>query len=155
MKDGNISYDPPKSAGLATSILATIEFSGDPAKIATFKANNPDLFTHLFYVNGDYLFDLSSAVGTNEILGSKTITASVDWIDMTPPECDIIYSTTDYTNLDVTASIGTCTKPVVASGSDYYIFSGNGNYTFYFADYNGMTGSATAIVNRIDKSPVV
>jgi len=108
----------------------------------------------MFYVNGNYLFDFTNAVGASSILGDKTVMATVDWIDMTPPVCQVNYSYTGYTNQDVIASVGQCSKAIIMSGSDFYTFTGNGNYTFNFTDHNGIPGSATAIVNWIDKSPV-
>lgn len=71
------------------------------------------------------------------------------------PTAGIAYSTTNKTNGKVVARlINPSTKITITNnnGSDSYIFSENGEFTFEFVDENGKAGSAVAKVNWIDKS---
>lgn len=71
------------------------------------------------------------------------------------PTAGIAYSTTNKTNGKVVARlINPSTKITITNnnGSDSYIFSENGEFTFEFVDENGKVGSAVAKVNWIDKS---
>ncbi len=71
-----------------------------------------------------------------------------------PIKATISYSTEDFTNKDVTATISFSRSNVTITnndGKDKYIFSQNGEFKFEFADENGITGEETAKVNCIDK----
>lgn len=71
------------------------------------------------------------------------------------PTAGIAYSTTELTNGKVVARLINPSKAITITnngGSDTYTFSENGEFTFEFADENGITGSATAKVDWIDKS---
>ena len=70
------------------------------------------------------------------------------------PTAGIAYSTTESTNGKVTARlVNSSTKITITNnnGSDTYIFNENGEFTFEFVDENGVSGSAVATVNWIDK----
>ncbi len=74
-------------------------------------------------------------------------------IDITPPTATVAYSTTAPTNQNVTATI-TLSEPGIITnngGSNAYVFSANGLFTFNLRDLAGNTGSATATVSNIDK----
>ncbi len=70
------------------------------------------------------------------------------------PTAGVAYSTTEKTNGVVIARlVNPSTKITITNnnGSDTYIFSENGNFTFEFEDENGAKGSAEAKVTWIDK----
>lgn len=70
------------------------------------------------------------------------------------PTAGIDYSTTDKTNGKVVARlVNPSTKITITNnnGSDTYIFTENGEFTFEFVNEKGQTGRATAKVNWIDK----
>ena len=70
----------------------------------------------------------------------------------------IVYSSTGSTNGDVTATISFNKTGVVVTnngGSQNYLFTGNGSFTFEFVDAYGNTGTTTASVHWIDKTPVI
>ncbi len=72
------------------------------------------------------------------------------------PVAGIGYSTTEPTNKEVVARLVNPSVPVTITnnnGSDTYIFKENGEFTFEFVDENGITGSAKAKVDWIDKTP--
>ena len=71
------------------------------------------------------------------------------------PTAGVAYSTTKPTNGVVVARlINPSTEITITNngGSDTYVFTENGNFTFEFVDANGNTGSAMAKVDWIDKS---
>ena len=86
----------------------------------------------------------------NESLESDALTITYD---ATAPTATVNYSTTNWTNGDVTATIVPSESVTVTnnSGSSQYIFSDNGSFTFEFKDLAGNAGSVTATVNNIDK----
>jgi len=64
-----------------------------------------------------------------------------------------MYSADTRVNTGVMATLTGCSKPVTVtnnSGMDY-LFADNGDFTFYFIDSYGNTGSTEATVNIIDK----
>lgn len=70
------------------------------------------------------------------------------------PTAGIAYSTTELTNGKVVARLINPSREITITnndGSDTYTFSENGEFTFEFKDKNGVTGSATAKVDWIDK----
>ncbi len=71
------------------------------------------------------------------------------------PTAGVAYSTTETTNGKVIARlVNPSTKITITNnnGSDTYIFDENGTFTFEFEDEYGITGSAVAKVDWIDKS---
>jgi hypothetical protein len=60
------------------------------------------------------------------------------------------------TNSNVLATISFNKSEVIItnnSGGTHYLFTGNDSFTFTYRDSAGTTGSLTATVNRIDKTP--
>ena len=74
-------------------------------------------------------------------------------VDSTAPTCEVSYSPDSQTNTDVVATLVNCSKPI--TGDQTYTFTGNGTHTFTFIDQYENTGSTTAIVTWIDKTPVI
>lgn len=75
------------------------------------------------------------------------------YVDTIAPTATINYSTTNWTNGNVVATLNP-SEPITItnnSGSDTYTFSENGFFTFEFVDAAGNTGSETASVSNIDK----
>ena len=71
------------------------------------------------------------------------------------PTAGIAYSTTDKTNGQVVARlVNPSTKITITNnnGSDTYVFTENGEFTFEFVDEKGQTGKAIAKVDWIDKN---
>jgi hypothetical protein len=104
--------------------------------------------THTFTENGTFTFEFEDAAGN-----TGTVLAEVDWIDTTPPNAAISYSTTSLTNQNVVATIILSDGTVTSPGGNTHTFSSNGAFTFTFTDTAGSTGSAAATVNWIDKTP--
>lgn len=112
--------------------------------------NNGGRNTHVFTENGSFDFQIKNAAGTEAV-----VAATVNWIDKTAPTADVDYSTTSLTNQNVIATIVPSEDVTVMnnSGSLSYTFSENGPFTFEFMDAAGNTGSVTAMVDWIDKTP--
>ncbi len=74
-------------------------------------------------------------------------------IDTTVPTATVEYSTTDWTNDNVVATIKPSEAVTITNneGSDTYTFTENGEFTFEFVDKAQNVGSVTATVNNIDK----
>ncbi len=110
--------------------------------------------SYTFTENGSFTFSYYDGAGN---VGSKTVT--VDWIDKDAPIATIDYSNYDITRGPVTAVINFYEPNVTItnnSGLNSFEFDDNGSFTFTFADALGNVGSATAIVNWINKNlPVV
>ena len=121
-------------------VIATVTFDEENV---TVEGGN----THTFTENGDYTFTFVDEAG-NE----GNATANVDWIDKIAPVATITYSTTNYTNQDVIASITFDEENVTVEGGDTYTFTENGDYTFTFVDEAGNRGTATASVDWIIKT---
>ncbi|MFC4102399.1 glycosyl hydrolase [Paenibacillus xanthanilyticus] len=121
----------------------------------------------------DYVFKNSDAwtdgvVGEYELqAGNPTlrIGKSWGWIDVDfaelqylgpiLPKAVVSYSSANPTNQDVIAQL-TANKPVTITnngGSNRYVFKQNGSFTFTYIDADGHTGSVTATVTNIDKTP--
>lgn len=94
---------------------------------------------------------------------STTYSDTVTFDNTKPIWTNIAYSTTEWTNLPVSATLS-ATDNVTASGDITvdgltgltYLFQSNGTYTFNFRDKAGNVNTATATVNWIDKTkPVI
>ncbi|MGE5416597.1 MAG: hypothetical protein ACM3UZ_07530, partial [Acidobacteriota bacterium] len=138
-----ITYNPPT----ATSgvVVATI-VSKEPITVT----NNGGSPSYTFTTNGKFTFNFKDAAGNTTFA-----IASVVWIDNIGPSANISYSTTQITNGQVVATLAP-NKPVTVTnnnGASTYTFSDNGSFTFQFKDEAGNSGTATAIVNWIDKTP--
>lgn len=105
---------------------------------------------YVFTENGSFTFNYYDGAGNT---GSKTVT--VDWIDKEPPSATIEYSNSDVTRGPVTATVVFTEQDVTItnnSGQNSIVFDDNGSFTFTFTDALGNAGSATAIVNWINKN---
>jgi len=108
------------------------------------------ILTKFYSENTTETIIFANLVGTT---GTQLV--DIVWIDRTPPTCEVVYSTTGFTNQNVNVRLGDCSKPITLTSPDaIYTFTGNGSYTFSFVDNSGNTGNATAMVTWIDKSPV-
>lgn len=118
--------------------------------------NNGGKTSYTFTKNGTFTFEFVDKQGHK---GSST--ATVDWIDKTPPELNVTYSTTEPTNEDVVASLS-FTKPVTILTKDVEIatnadksqtitFLENESFTLKFQDALGNIGTKTVKVDWIDK----
>ncbi|MBE6154953.1 MAG: hypothetical protein E7163_05255 [Firmicutes bacterium] len=90
-------------------------------------------------------------------LAGNTASATFE-IDKTAPTAEVEYSTTDWTNGDVIATLVNASETITITnnnGSKKYIFTENGTFTFEFVDRAGNEGTATATVENIDKTPGV
>lgn len=93
--------------------------------------------------------------------GRNFITASMinlfeDITKNTKPTAEIEYNINELTNSDVIAKLVNQSTDITITnneGKDTYTFVENGEFTFEFIDKNGNKGSATAVVNWIDKTP--
>lgn len=111
--------------------------------------NNGGRTAYTFTESGSFTFEFKDA---NGLTGS--VTAVVDWIDKTPPTATATYSTTNKTNQNVTVTLSFSEEGVVVNnnnGRNTYVFSANGQYTFYFTDKAGNQNTFTAEVNNIFK----
>jgi hypothetical protein len=80
----------------------------------------------------------------------------ISWIDKDIPTCNVQYSTTNLTSQEVIATLTGCSRPitVTSSGGDNHLFTENGSRIFIFQDTIGNTGSTTAMVTWINKTPL-
>lgn len=87
-------------------------------------------------------------------LPEMSLTLSIDEAYIEPPVPTIIYSKTEQTNENVTATIffnKEGVKILNNDGKNTYDFTQNGEFTFEYEDENGNIGKATAKVENIDK----
>ncbi len=110
---------------------------------------------HIFYVNGTHTFTYYDSQGRKGV-----VAAGVDWIDQTP-KVRAMYSATEPTRSDVTVWIYLVRPPgwtpgndrgfniTNNNGSNRYVFTENGNFTFEFEDDYGNKGSETVTVDCI------
>ena len=111
--------------------------------------NNEGKNTYTFTENGEFTFEFKDAAGN-----ISTITARVDNIDKTSPKASIKYSTKQDTDGNVKVTLINPSKEITITnnnGSDTYIFTENGEFTFEFVDKLGNAGRATAKVTWIKK----
>ena len=146
-----ISYDIENKL-TNKDVTATITFNKENVQILNNDGNN----TYKFELNGEFTFKFRDQVG-NE----GTATAEVEWIDKKVPVPTVTYSINDITNQDVTATV-TFDKAGVTIVNDKgqeiengntYTFTENGSHEFKFVGPAGNTGTATAEVTWIDKTP--
>ncbi len=104
--------------------------------------------THTFTDNGSWTFLFEDALGN-----TGTVVAEVNWIDKEAPTCTISYNPATATNQDVVATIVLSDGTVTSDGGATHVFTRNGVWTFNFTDDLGNAGTATAVVDWIDKTP--
>ena len=131
------------------NVTASIEFDKANVTITNNEGNN----TYTFTDNGSFTFEFIDGAGN-----VGTAVATVSCIDRTTPVAQISYSTTSPTNGDVIANIVDSNKDITITNNDgegVYTFTQNGEFTFEFVDEAGNVGTATAIVDWIDKEEVI
>ena len=93
----------------------------------------------------------------NDNIGDIEVSDTINYIapDTTAPIWTISYSTTETTANDVVATLSLNEAATITNngGNATYTFTGNGAFTFEFTDTSGNTGSTTATVSWIDKTP--
>lgn len=110
---------------------------------------NVSPFLHIFRQNGSYTFEFVDKAGNK-----GETTATVDWIDQTPPEATVFYDITQKTNQDVTARLEFNKENVTVINNNEqtsYTFTKNGEFTFEFKDEAGNIGTKKVAVSWIDK----
>lgn len=112
---------------------------------------NVSPYLHIFRQNGSYTFEFVDKAGNK-----GEATATVDWIDQTPPEATVFYDITQRTNQNVTIRLEFDKKDVTVlnnDGNTSYTFVNNGEFTFEFRDAAGNIGTKKVTVSWIDKIP--
>lgn len=110
--------------------------------------NNNASKEYTFTKNGTFEFQYKDKNGNIGV-----IPVTVDWIDKEAPTAKFKYSTTEWTNKDVTVTLKPSEEVTILNndGKDTYTFTDNGEFTFEFVDKVGHKGTATAKVNWIDR----
>lgn len=93
--------------------------------------------------------------GPNKTFTLSTLKLYENVIVNETPRADVNYSITTKTNQNVTAELVNITRPITVTnnnGSLSHTFTENGEFTFEFEDEDGNKGSATAVVDWIDKT---
>jgi hypothetical protein len=89
---------------------------------------------------------------------TETTTVTIIIENKIPLNCSIDYNPAANTNTNVVATLTNCNKPLTVTnngGITTYVFTGNGTFTFAYQDSYGNTGSTTATVSWIDKTPII
>jgi len=110
--------------------------------------NNDGKDNIIFNDNGSFTFEFVDKAGNK-----GTATANVDWIRKIPG-LEFVYSTHDLTNEDVEVKLVVTNVNITITnnnGSNTYVFTKNGNFTFEYIDEYGQKGQTTARVDWIDK----
>lgn len=100
------------------------------------------------------LDEIAEKVAVVKIIGGKA--KDTELVVATPIIPKINYSTTDWTNGNVEATITFNKKNITIKNNDgknKYIFEKNGKFTFEFIDEYGVEGNSEAEVKWIDKEP--
>jgi len=152
-------YNIDRLAPAGRVSYSTLEITRDPV-IATVQAdeeftvmNNFNLKERVFFGNGAFTFQLMDTAGN-----WSEVKAEVGNIDNIPPVVSVTYSTVDYTNKNVTATVTSNEDIIVLNnnGSRTFEFKENGTFKFRVSDMLGNETTAYATVNNIDKvSPVI
>ncbi len=106
---------------------------------------NQDSYT--FTENGEFTF-----IATDDSGNSASETVTITNIDKVAPTATVEYTTTSWTNGNVSATI-TPSENVTITNNDglSYNFTENGEFTFEFIDNAGNNGTLTVTVSNIDK----
>ncbi len=143
LPEGTLSYNIEEPTN--QNVTVSIQFDKENVKIL----NNQGLNTYTFQENGKFTFEYVDQAGNK----NKT-TAKVTWINKELPTPIITYNKTELTNQDVIATIRFDKENVKIlnnKGLNTYTFQENGEFTFEYQDTLGNKGTATAMVNWIDK----
>jgi hypothetical protein len=140
--DINVEYTTFSDLSIITSPTVTEEVYG---------------YTYEFTENGDKTISVRILSGEEE--GDiRTVTGSVHNIDRTAPDAEVILSTAELTNQNVTAELLTYDdwgKTVAIennNGFNTLEFMENGSFTFEIMDEAGNIGYKTVAVSNIDKT---
>jgi len=130
-----------------TDVMATVS-ANEPISVINNGGSNRYYFTE----NGEFTFGVMDRAGN-----IVYVTASVDWIDKTPPKPTLTYSTTEITKDDVVVTVGADEEFIVLNNSrrTQRVFTENGTFTFYIQDIVGNVAEIEAVVNNIDKSRAI
>ena len=126
---------------------------------------NPNSY---FYTNNDFelnnctlqenkisikISEIENNIATVKILGGKGVDSVVSIVP--PIQTDITYSSSEWTNQNVTATISFKNRENVhintSDEKNNHVFTENGEFTFEYVDEYGMNGSTKAVVTWIDK----
>lgn len=121
--------------------------------------NNGGKLSHTFTENGEFTFEFEDADGNK-----GTATATVNWIDKTAPTVDVSFSTTEFTNEEVVATLTFSKDNITILNKDIQVaenpdksktitFDENDTVELEFMDSLGNIGKKTITVNWIDKTP--
>jgi len=110
--------------------------------------NNNANKEYTFTESGTFNFQYKDENGYDGV-----IPVTVDWIDKEAPTAEFEYSTNNWTNKNVIATLKPSEEVTITNndGKDTYTFTKNGEFTFEFIDKVGNKGKATAKVDWIDK----
>lgn len=136
------------------AVTASITFSNETEPVHILNLDGESSYT--FAENGEKTIHFRDVAGN---VGQTTIV--VNWIDREAPTGYLTYSTTDWTNKDVTVTLhaqdnsGEAVDFIVEGneGGNQHTFTENGEFTFVVMDAAGNQSSFTARVQRIDKTP--
>lgn len=136
------------------NVTASIAFDNETELVQIL--NNNGNSTYTFEENGQVTIQYKDIAGN---VGQTTII--VDWIDRVAPTGYLTYSTTEWTNEDVTVTLhaqdnsGESVIFIVEGneGGNQHTFTANGEFTFEVMDRAGNRSSFTAVVQRIDRTP--
>lgn len=152
------------SNGRAKNVEVYVSMDGttwDLAGTATNWADNADTKSIHFdeTKQANYVkFVITGNYGSGTFGSASMINLFEDVTKQQGPIADIVYDYHELTNGNVTAKLVNPNTEITIinnNGSDTYVFTENGSFTFEFEDQNGVKGTATATVTWIDKEPPV
>ncbi|MFP4697847.1 MAG: immunoglobulin-like domain-containing protein [Eubacteriales bacterium] len=112
--------------------------------------NNLGSKEYRFTDNGSFTWYVEDALGNK-----NSITATVDWIDSTPPDAWLSYSTTEATTEVVEVTVESDEEIMILNNNqkaNKYFYE-NGTYNFSVSDKAGNVIELLAEVNNIDTTP--
>lgn len=148
------------SNGRAKNVEVYVSMDGtswDLAGTATDWANNGETKSIHFdeAKQANYVkFVITKNYGSGAFGSASMINLFEDVTKQEGPIADIAYDYHELTNGNVTATLINPSTGITITnnhGSDTYVFTENGSFTFEFEDHNGVKGTATATVTWIDK----
>ena len=143
---GTISYS--KETSTNEDVIVTLHVD-DGVTIT----NNNGSNTKIFKENGSFTFEFIDKVGNK-----GTATATISWIDKTPPKAEVSYNINSLTNKNVIATIENFSEDVEIvnnNGLVQYEFTENNSFIFEIRDKAGNTSKIEAKVCWIDKETPV
>lgn len=148
----HISYNPNTLTNQEVTATITITWNADI--VHDFGDYHDEL---VFKDTWTEFFDVSTFVNKSwNIINypeNDKFPATVTWIDIIAPTCNVTYSTTSRTTWTVFAYLTGCNENVtVTNNSNFeHTFEDTWTFTFEFQDLAGNTWEATATVDRIDR----